>query len=66
MPDFSIDPELRIRPTGICTTLCSVQSVRSSPLRLRGGAIRRRRRSLRRLVLELATDPVGLAAGLGL
>jgi len=43
-----------------------VQSVPQSPLCLRGGAIWRRRWSLWRLVLELATDPVGLAAGLDL
>jgi len=58
-------------PAGICTTRQSVcvrpvQSVPQSPLCLRGGAIWRRRWSLWRLVLELATDPVGLAAGLDL
>src|SRR5207253_2364939 len=62
--------QLRV-PARICASLQSVrvrslQSVPSSPLRLRGGAIRRRRWSLWWLVLELAADTVGLAASLGL
>jgi hypothetical protein len=40
-------------------------SVRSSPLRLRGGAIRGRGWPLWRFVLDLATNPLGLAAALG-
>jgi hypothetical protein len=47
-------------PPSICTTLCSFQSVRSSPSPTRRGW------PLWRLMLDLATDPVGLAAGLGL
>jgi len=64
MPDFSIDPELRIRPTGICTTplLGSIGSVfAASPSRrchspsasvLYGG-----------FVLELATEPRRAGSG---
>jgi hypothetical protein len=64
-------PQLRV-PAGVCTARQSVcvrsfSSIPQPPVfRLCSGAFRRRRWPLWRLVLELATDPVGVAAGLDL
>src|SRR5262249_50869629 len=56
-----------VRPVSQSVFVRPVQSVPPPPpFLLCRGAVRRRRRPLWRLVLELAADPVGMAAGLGL